>query len=207
MTKIVAIDGPAGSGKSSVAKALAKALGFLHVDTGAIYRSVAYEALQQDVSLDDEQALAKIALGLQEINPSPEIRSEQVSQAASKVSQYPAVRTNLLELQRRFGRASKTGAVLEGRDIGTVVFPDAEYKFFVTASAEERAKRRFLELESKSIKTTYEDVLKEQDERDKRDETRSVSPLIPAQDAVLVDTTGMSLDEVVRKIKQMVIGS
>ncbi len=204
MTEIVAIDGPAGSGKSSVAKALAAELGFLHVDTGAIYRSVAYEAIQLGVSLDDETELAKLAFSLREINPSPAIRSEQVSQAASKVSQYPAVRANLLELQRRFGLASKTGAVLEGRDIGTVVFPDAKYKFFVTASPEERAKRRFLELESKGLHPQYEAVFAEQQERDARDSTRAVAPLIPAPDAVVIDTTGLSLDQVVEKIKKFV---
>ncbi len=204
MTEIIAIDGPAGSGKSSVAKALAHELGFLHVDTGAIYRSVAYAAVQNGVSLDDEFELAKLAMSLTEINSSPAIRSEQVSQAASKVSQYPAVRANLLELQRRFGRQSKTGAVLEGRDIGTVVFPDAKYKFFVTASPEERAKRRFLELESKGLKPVYESVLAEQKERDERDSTRAVAPLVPAKDAVVIDTTGVSFDDVVAKIKSLI---
>src|SRR3989338_7982543 len=114
MTDIIAIDGPAGSGKSSVAKAVAKELDFLHVDTGAIYRSLAFAALEAGISLDDPKALANLALSLDQINPSGEIRTEKIGDAASKISRYPEVRANLLELQRRFGRQSKTGAVLEG---------------------------------------------------------------------------------------------
>ncbi|MES2504742.1 MAG: (d)CMP kinase [Myxococcota bacterium] len=205
MTDIIAIDGPAGSGKSSVAKAIAHKLGFLHVDTGAIYRSLAYAAIHKGVSLSDAKALGELALALDEINPSSEIRTEIIGQAASKVSQYPEVRNNLLELQRKFGLQSKTGAVLEGRDIGTVVFPDAKYKFFVTATSEERAQRRFLELESRGLKPVYDDVLVELKERDERDQSRAVAPLVPAKDAKVVDTTGKSLDEVVDEIAAMII--
>ena len=207
MTEIVAIDGPAGSGKSSVAKAIAKELGILHVDTGAIYRSLAFSALQAGISLDNPTAIAELAISLVQISSSPEIRTEKIGDAASKISLYPEVRANLLELQRRFGLQSKTGAVLEGRDIGTVVFPDAKYKFFLTASPEQRAKRRLLELEQRGEKATYQEVLKDLINRDERDQNREVAPLIPAQDAILIDTSNSSLGQVVEKIKKIVLGS
>jgi cytidylate kinase len=204
MTDIIAIDGPAGSGKSSVAKAIAKELGFLHVDTGAIYRSLAFAALEAKLSLDDAQSIANLALTLTQINNSPEIRTEKIGDAASRISRYPEVRANLLELQRRFGRQSKTGAVLEGRDIGTVVFPDAKFKFFLTASPEQRAKRRLLELEQRGQPTHYEEVLRDLEERDDRDKNRTVAPLKAANDAILIDTSDQSLEQVVRKIKDFV---
>src|SRR3989338_6831736 len=169
MTDIVAIGGPAGSGKSSVAKAIAQELGFLHVDTGAIYRSLAYEAIQKNISIDDAKALSKLALTLDRMSTSPEIRTEFIGNAASKLSRYPEVRTNLLELQRRFGNQSQKGAVLEGRDIGTIVFPDAKYKFFLTASPEKRAERRLLELRQRGEKADYAEVFKDIQERDTRD--------------------------------------
>lgn len=207
MTKIIAIDGPAGSGKSSVAKAVAKELGFLHVDTGAIYRSLAFAAIKASVSLDDPKSIANLALSLTQINASPEIRTEKIGDAASKISSYPEVRANLLELQRRFGRQSKSGAVLEGRDIGTVVFPDADFKFFLTASPEQRAKRRLLELEQRGEHTDYQDVLRDLKERDERDKTRAVAPLIAADDAILIDTSDRSLEQVVEQIKKTVLQS
>ncbi len=204
MTDIVAIDGPAGSGKSSVAKAIAQELGFLHVDTGAIYRSLAFAALRAGISLEDPGAVAQLAASLTQINPSPEIRTEKIGDAASKISRYPEVRANLLDLQRRFGLQSKTGAVLEGRDIGTVVFPEARYKFFLTASPEQRAKRRLLELQQRGEPANYEDVLKDLKERDERDQNRSIAPLIPAKDAVLIDTSDHSLEQVTQKIKDLI---
>lgn len=206
MTKIVAIDGPAGSGKSSVAKAVAKELGFLHVDTGAIYRSLAYAAIKSGILLDDTESMAQLAISLTQINPSPEIRTEKIGDAASKISQYPKVRANLLELQRRFGLQSKTGAVLEGRDIGTVVFPDARYKFFLTASPEQRAKRRLLELEQRGEKAKYQDILKDLKDRDDRDQNRVIAPLVAAKDAILIDTSERSLEQVVEQIKRIVLG-
>lgn len=207
MTKIIAIDGPAGSGKSSVAKAIAKELSFLHVDTGAIYRSLAFSAIEAGLSLDDPKAIANLALSLNQINPSSEIRTEKIGDAASKISSYPEVRANLLELQRRFGRQSKTGAVLEGRDIGTVVFPNAEFKFFLTASPEQRAKRRLLELEQRGEHADYEEVLRDLKERDDRDKTRKIAPLIAAKDAILIDTSNQSLEQVVEQIKKTVLRS
>lgn len=205
MTDIIAIDGPAGSGKSSVAKAVAKELGFLHVDTGAIYRSLAFAALEAGLSLDHPESIAKLALSLSQINPSPEIRTEKIGDAASKISRYPEVRANLLELQRRFGRQSKTGAVLEGRDIGTVVFPDAKYKFFLTASPEQRAKRRLLELEGRGEQADYDEVLRDLIERDKRDKTRAIAPLVAATDAILIDTSHKSLEQVVEQITRQIL--
>lgn len=205
MTDIVAIDGPAGSGKSSVAKSIARELGFLHVDTGAIYRSLAYAAIKAGISLEDPQALANLALSLQEINSSLEIRTEQMGNAASQISQYSEVRANLLELQRRFGRQSKTGAVLEGRDIGTVVFPNAKYKFFLTASAEQRAKRRLLELEQRGEKADYAEILQDLTTRDERDKNRAVAPLVAAKDAILIDTSECSLEQVVEEIKKFIL--
>lgn len=201
MTDIISIDGPAGSGKSSVAKSIARELGLLHVDTGAIYRSLAYAAIKAGISLEDPKALASLALSLQEINSSPEIRTEQMGNAASQISQYSEVRANLLELQRRFGRQSKTGAVLEGRDIGTVVFPNAKYKFFLTASAEQRAKRRLLELEQRGEKADYAEILQDLTTRDERDKNRAIAPLVAAKDAILIDTSECSLEQVVEEIK------
>ena len=203
MTDIIAIDGPAGSGKSSVAKAVARELGFLHVDTGAIYRSLAYAAIQKNISLEDPKSLAELALTLEQINPSPEIRTELIGNAASKISSYPEVRANLRELQRRFGLNSKTGAVLEGRDIGTVVFPDAKYKFFLTASAEKRAQRRLLELEQRGEKADYSAVLQDLQERDFRDKNRAIAPLVPAQDAIVIDTSESSLEQVTDQIRAL----
>ncbi|MBH1988603.1 MAG: (d)CMP kinase [Myxococcaceae bacterium] len=200
MTDIIAIDGPAGSGKSSVARMLANKLGLLHVDTGAIYRTVALRAIELELSLDDANALGNLARNLEIIEKSALIRTEAISQAASKVSQYPEVRSNLLDLQRRFAKDSKTGAVLEGRDIGTVVFPSATHKFFLTASNEKRAERRLLELEARGESADYETVLKEILERDERDQNRCVAPLKPALDAVVIDTTQVTLAQVVERI-------
>lgn len=200
MTEIIAIDGPAGSGKSSVARMLANKLGLLHVDTGAIYRTLALRALESGIGLDQANALGDLARSLAVIEHSPAIRTEVISQAASQVSQHPEVRSNLLELQRRFARESRTGAVLEGRDIGTVVFPDATHKFFLTASNEKRAERRLLELEARGEAADYETVLKEISERDIRDQNRAIAPLKPAPDAQIIDTTQITLAQVVERM-------
>lgn len=214
---VVTIDGPAGAGKSTVAKRLARRLDYRLLDTGAIYRAVALGALRAGVAFDDEARLAPIAAGLDidfrfegDINHvfvagedvSAAIRTPEASQGASKVSAWPAVRAALLELQRRLGGAG--GVVVEGRDTGTVVFPYAQAKFFLTASDEERARRRMEELRAGGKDTDLEDVLREIRERDARDAGRDVAPMRAADDAVIVDSSTMSLDEVVATLERTV---
>ncbi len=216
---IVAIDGPAGAGKSTASRLVAARLGFAMVDTGAIYRAVALAASRRGVALDDDAALAgvlpevdlrfappvapgqaqRVLLGDEDV--SVLIRTPAMSLGASKVSARPVVRAGLLDLQRRLAIAPENaGAVLEGRDIGTVVFPDADVKFVLTASAEERARRRHAELRAKGDPQPFEDVLADQLRRDRDDSQRAVAPLRPADDAVVIDTTGTPLDDVVDRI-------
>jgi len=216
---IVAIDGPAGAGKSTASRLVAARLGFAMVDTGAIYRAVALAATRRGVALDDDARLAgvlpavdirfappsapgagqRVLLGDEDV--STEIRTPAMSLGASKVSGRPVVRAALLDLQRRLALApGNAGAVLEGRDIGTVVFPDADVKFFLTASAEERARRRHAELQAKGDPQPFEDVLADQLRRDRDDSQRAVAPLKPADDAVVIDTTGTPLADVVDRI-------
>ena len=206
---ILAIDGPAGAGKSSVAKALAQRLGYRYVNTGAIYRTIALFAIRNN--LDDEDQIAQAAVELEMSfegdnvrlsgeDVSDAIREPDVALVASKVSVLPKVRSSLLELQRRLAVGAKVGAVLEGRDIGTVVFPDAETKVFLTASAETRAKRRTQQIEDKGGVASYEKILSEIRERDDRDSARAVAPLRPAEDAVVVDSDGKTFEEVVAEI-------
>ncbi len=219
MVFIVAIDGPVGSGKSSVAKAVALELGFAYVDTGAIYRALALAALEAKVSWQDPAALANLAESLdisflpsvngqktllKKIDVSTAIRTEEISQGSSKVSQYGEVRSRLLALQRRLGEESATGSVLEGRDIGTVVFPNADIKFFLNASDEERAKRRFLELAQRGDKVAYETVLADLKERDERDAKREVAPLFAAPEAILINTDGLVQRQVIEQIKNQI---
>jgi cytidylate kinase len=213
----VAIDGPAGSGKSTVAKMLAKRLGFTHIDTGALYRGVAYLALQAGAPLGDEQAVVECVrdtrfefrrlpegnlLHIDGKNVHREIRAEAVSRASSPISAFPGVRALLLGLQRELGRDG--GVVLEGRDIGTVVFPGAEVKIFLTASIEARAKRRCIELSAKGELVDIERVKQEMAQRDKQDSERPISPLRQASDAVLVDTTTMSIESVLDRLESLV---
>jgi cytidylate kinase len=211
---IVAIDGPAGAGKSSTSRLLASRLGFALVDTGAIYRTVALAARRRGIALDDDPRLGELLPGLAiRFAPSPgggqrvllaeedvsaEIRTPPMSLGASAVSARPVVRSGLLELQRRLALAPENlGAVLEGRDIGTVVFPDADIKFFLTAPPEVRARRRHAELQEKGDPSTFEQVLADQLKRDRDDSSRAVAPLRPADDAHVLDTSGRTLEDVV----------
>ena len=215
MPPIVAIDGPAGAGKSTVARELARRLGFTIVDTGAIYRAVALAARRANIGWEDDKALSQLldeGLGIS-FAPGPDnqrvllhgedvteaIRTPEISRGASVVSARPVVRRKLLGLQRQLGRAAGKGAVLEGRDIGTVVFPDADVKFFLTASDEARAARRHAELQDRGLSVPLQEVLADQRQRDKDDSERAIAPLKPALDAVVVDTTGMDLGEVVER--------
>ncbi|MBX5484470.1 MAG: (d)CMP kinase [Myxococcaceae bacterium] len=217
---IVAIDGPAGAGKSTVSRILARRLDFSLVDTGAIYRCVALIAKRQGVALDDDAALEallqtlqvsfkvigeenRVYLGNEDV--SGLIRTPEISMGASKVSSRPVVRKGLLALQRRLALAAEKGAILEGRDIGTVVFPDADAKFYLEASAETRARRRYEELFQKGVESSLEEVLADQRQRDKQDSERAVAPLKPAEDAIRIDSTSMPLSEVVRAIEKHVL--
>jgi CMP/dCMP kinase len=212
---IVAIDGPAGAGKSTIARRLADALGYILVDTGAMYRSVALAAQRSGVPWNDATGLGGLARGLvsqkalsfqrdpqlgvrvrlSEEDISEAIRTPEIAQGASTVSTHPEVRAALLELQRQAG--AEGGVVLEGRDIGTVVFPKAQAKFFLTASAECRAKRRHTELVAKGQNVTFEETLEDVKRRDAQDSNRAHAPLKQAEDAILVDSTDMSIDQTV----------
>lgn len=213
---IIAIDGPAGAGKSTVSRLLARRLGFALVDTGAIYRCVALQATREGIPLDDDGRLAPllqrihVAFGMVDgenhvfldgRDVSTEIRSPAMSMAASAVSSRSVVRDGLLQLQRRLALEAVGGAILEGRDIGTVVFPDADAKFFLVASPEVRARRRFEELFQRGTESTLEAVLVEQNKRDQDDASRAVAPLRAADDAQRVDSTGLPLSEVVRSLE------
>lgn len=217
---IVALDGPAGAGKSTVARLVAARVGLSLVDTGAIYRTLALCAVRGGASVDDGAALGALAATLPERlrfevldgqhrvtldgeDISAEIRTPAVSTAASSVARHPEVRGALLGLQRSLGRRGK-GSVLEGRDIGTVVFPDADVKAFVTAAPEERARRRLAELSARGGGANYETVLAEIVARDTQDAERLVAPLRPAKDAVIVDTTGKTLVQVTDEIVALI---
>lgn len=186
---IIAIDGPAASGKGTLAKRIAAHYGFHHLDTGLLYRGVARAVLDQGKSLQDENAATAIAraLDFSELDEA-RLRGAEAGEAASVISVYAGVRQALLEGQRTFAKKAP-GAVLDGRDIGTVICPDADAKLFITASPEERAKRRFLELSGIGSKVTYDDVLADIKKRDERDQNRSTAPLKLAADAALLDTT------------------
>ena len=216
---IIAIDGPAGSGKSTVARQVADRLGFQYLDTGAMYRAVAYRALEEGVFLDDEPALARIAesepIAFGESGPGTvsiagrdvthEIRTAQTDRAVSPVSAWPAVRRALTDQQRGYGRSHDI--VMEGRDIGTVVFPDADLKVFLTARPEVRAHRRSLQNAQRGVGETDEALLLASIlERDDKDASRSAAPLAKAEDAVEVDTSDMTLDEVIARIVDLATG-
>ena len=181
----IAIDGPSGAGKSTLAKSVSRALGYLYVDTGAIYRTIGYGAYAKGVNPGDGQAVAALL-------PELEIGLPEISLYASAVSAHPAVRAHLLEMQRKLAR--EHNVVMDGRDIGTVVLPDAAVKIFLTASPEERARRRCRELEQRGTPEAYEKVLAEMRQRDYDDSHRAAAPLRQAEDAVLLDTTELDFD-------------
>lgn len=212
----IAIDGPSGAGKSTAAKAVAAKLGIIYLDTGAMYRAVAYYALAHGVDpldgkavegiLDDIEMNIIYRDGTQEIvvcgeNVTPYLREAHMSKAASDISAHPAVRLKLVELQRKFAR--ENDVVLDGRDIGTYVLPDASCKIFLTADTAERAKRRWLELAEKGNKQSQEEVRADIEKRDYNDSHRAFAPLKQADDAVLVDTTDMTIGQVVARVVEL----
>ncbi|MGV3721621.1 MAG: (d)CMP kinase [Actinomycetota bacterium] len=214
---IVAIDGPAGSGKSTVARKLASRLGYIYIDSGAMYRSVAWTARQRNVAWDDSDELAVIALQMDlQFQPDGErprvvvngedvslaIRSPEIDEGSSRVSRWPSVRAALVTKQREM--AEQGGVVMEGRDIGTVVFPHARAKFFLTASLQERARRRAAELVARGEKGDQRQVLADVVERDRRDTEREHAPLLKADDALEVVTDGLAIDEVVDRLEKVV---
>ncbi len=213
----VAIDGPSGAGKSSISKTVAKQLGFIHIDTGALYRSLALTAIENDVNTDNEISLKKLlnstkieitfingsqAVLLNGENVMGKIRTEEVSMAASKISKIPMVRSFLLDLQREI--ACRNNVIMDGRDIGTVVLPNADVKIFLTASAEKRAERRYKELLEKNEKIEYNVVLEDVVKRDYQDSHREIAPLKPAEDSVIVDTSEMDFEQSVNAIKRVI---
>ena len=217
--KSIAVDGPSGAGKSTLAKLLAKELGFLYVDTGAIYRTVGLKAYREGVDPEDGAAVTALLPGLNiELkyggdglqhmyldgeDVTDAIRQHEISRYTSCVSAIPAVRDFLLERQRELARTHDV--IMDGRDIGTVVLPDAELKIFLTASSEARAKRRMLEQKSKGIEENFEDVLREIEYRDKQDSSRAAAPLKAAEDALVVDTSDIDFEESFRRLAELVV--
>jgi cytidylate kinase len=210
---IIAIDGPSGAGKGTVARAVAAELGYRHVDSGAMYRAVGWKALRDDVSLDDERAVAAMAetshidVGADRVtidgqDVTREIRTPRIDRAATAVARLPAVRAVLFARQREF--AERGGIVMEGRDIGTVVFPNADVKLYLDAAPEERARRRAADPAHSGGPTAVADVATLLTERDRLDSTRPTSPLHAAADALVVDTTGKSIDLVVAEVLDVV---
>ncbi|HNW39423.1 MAG TPA: (d)CMP kinase [Candidatus Omnitrophota bacterium] len=211
---IIAVDGPAGAGKSTVAKILAKRLGYLYIDTGAMYRALTLKALDNHVSMDDEPAIIRLANGIKiDLKNNPEgpltvildgrdvslaIRQPRITQFVSEVAKIKEVRQILVKIQREFGQ--KGNCVLDGRDIGTVVFPQAEKKFFIDASAQVRVSRRFKELKGLGQEVAENDVANDLANRDRIDSTRQASPLRQAPDAIYIDTSDLSIEQVVEKM-------
>jgi len=205
---IIAIDGPAAAGKGTLARRIAESFDFAYLDTGSLYRATAKKVLDKAIDPDDTQACAVVALTLNPEDLTVDgLRTELVGQAASKVSVIPDVRAALLRFQRDFAAeppGGKAGAVLDGRDVGTVVCPDADVKFFITASSEVRAERRYKELREAGENVIYARVLEEMRERDERDTTRAVAPLKPADDATVIDTSGLDADQVLAEARDIV---
>lgn len=217
--RVITIDGPSASGKGTVAARVAEALGFSLLDSGALYRVLGVAAHKQQLSLDNHQQLAQLAEGLKiefgNSGPgsvwlngedvSREIRTDAASKMASEVGAIPAAREALLQRQLEFRQPP--GLIADGRDMGTIVFPDAELKIFLTASPEERAQRRYKQLIAKGIGAILPDLLRELKERDERDSQRAVSPLKPAADASVLDTTKLTIDEVVARVLELAAAS
>ncbi len=214
---VVAIDGPAGAGKSTVARQVSKELGYIYIDTGAMYRAVTLKALRQGISMKDEQALTELAkktdikisycdhtqiIYMDGEDVSAEIRSPRVSQNVSLVAKVPGVRLEMVRLQRELAKGG--GIIMDGRDIGSYVLPDADCKIFLTASAAERARRRARDLRDAGYEVDLTQLEQEIAWRDKIDSTREMAPLIQAEGAILIDTSEMSFDEVVQKIKECI---
>ena len=210
MSFVVAIDGPAGAGKGTITKQVAEKLNLVNVDTGATFRCVALNMIKENVGLDEEEKIEKILekiniemksngeIYLNGENVTKKIRENDVNNFVSPVSTIQIVRDKLLEIQRKI--AEGKDVIMEGRDIGTTVFPNADVKIYLDATPEERAKRRMLQNKEKGIETSYEEVLENIKDRDKRDSTRKVSPLKKAEDAIYIDSSDMTIDEVVNKV-------
>lgn len=202
---IIAIDGPSGAGKGTLAKLLGEKLGFAVLETGLLYRAVAYKLMQSD-DLDDLLTKARIiskTITTDDFKNKQVLKTESVGNVASSIASDPEVRKSLLDFQRNFAKRPPNkakGAILDGRDIGTVVLPNADIKIFITATMEIRAKRRLKELQDNGINTTFDEVLHEMRVRDERDRTRVVSPLLPSDDAMVVDTSEMNIEEVLRLV-------
>jgi len=210
---IIAIDGPSAAGKSCLSKEISDRLNIVYIDTGAMYRAVALYFLQNNINMEDEEQVKnaldnitikfrrldnKLRVFLNDKDISDEIRTEQIGMIASKVSAVPAVRYDMVDRQRKL--AEDSSVILDGRDIGSVVFPNADLKVYLTASEEERAKRRLIDLEQKGIDTTFEEVLQDIKKRDYNDINKPISPLVKTEDAVLIDTTDMTREEVINKV-------
>lgn len=218
---IIAIDGFSSTGKSSISKAIAEKLGFIHIDTGALYRGVTFFALQNftdensnidlpllfenldKINLEFRNKNGEMVLYLNNKNIDAEIRNTNISDHVSLIAKQKEIRDFLLEIQKSFGE--KGGIIMDGRDIATVVFPDADFKFFLTASKEERAKRRFLELSESGIQTNLQEVLENLIKRDRIDSERAIAPLKKAEDAILIDNTHLSKQETITRIFDMVV--
>lgn len=216
----IAIDGPASSGKSTVAKILAKKMNYIYCDTGAMYRALTYLAIKKNIDFENEKDLVDLCLKhtisfkqtekeqlvfVDGIEVTEEIRQPNVTNAVSIVAKHGAVREKMVELQQEIGRLG--GVVMDGRDIGTAVLPDAEVKIFLVASVEERAERRYKENQEKGIATDFDTLKKEIEHRDFLDSTREVSPLKQAVDAVKIDTTGMNIEKVVKSIEEVIVAN
>lgn len=215
MSVNIAIDGPAGAGKSTIAKMVSAEMGYIYVDTGALYRTIALYITENDIADEDiEKSLSNADVSLKFINGvqrvylgnrdvSELIRTPEISMAASRTSAIPAVRAHLFELQQKIAR--ENNVIMDGRDIGTVVLPDADVKIFLTATAEERANRRFRELSEKPDCPTYDEILKDIIQRDYQDTHRETAPLKQAEDAVLVDTTTLTLKQSAERIAEIIM--
>lgn len=206
---VIAVDGPAGAGKSTVSKIVAEKLGINYIDTGAMYRAVTYKCLKEGVDISDEKAVSDMAaksdidfrdnsIYLDGKSVNDEIRTVEVSSNVSDVAKIREVRYQMVEVQRRIGE--KSSVILDGRDIGSYVFPNADYKFYLVATAEERGNRRYKEMREKGFEVNLKDVIRDIVKRDEIDSNREFAPLVKADDAIEIDTTGLGIDEVANKI-------